>query len=984
MNSVTRIDSLNIKLTLTLSGLTRLGLILIVMLALTLAACSSSDDGGGGGGGGGDTTPPTVVETDPVDGATDVALDTMIIIKFSKEMAFGSFTGNYELSDEGGTVATTFTLDEEYGQWLTITPDANLNPNQYHTVHINDYVTDYAGNRMDGSLDFGFTTGSTTSGGNGGGGTLTTPDAPTIITAVGGTVTVSYSYPDEFTYATIYYSTSDFTDATQAVGNQLTYSSPVDLELSLVDAADTLYYIAVEVTNTTDGYSYSDISERTQITLLAPPTVTALTSVGDQVTATWNATAGVNYDIFYATNTYNLASPSGFQATGGPFTASPATFAATNCTSSRNCYIGLARVIGNVTSFLGYPMNADGTAQGLYLLIYNPGITVTSSDGYGVNLTVNMSGAPATAVYEMYYDTATGVTPDTGTAMTADAADPKKFSLDYTDYFDAAGVELTYHFVTRAKDDSLGQNAYSALSSERSDSPALTDFRLATGIVDAYTRFSLDKSFQPTRLYWGASNKVHNIALDGSEDSHTTVTLPVGNKFTLFDIEETDTYYTYQDTSPYTLHKIFNGTSVTNFEMGTAAADRVREMIQDATNLYVSTTGRISRIAKSNMTETILASGLTLAYPLAQDGVNIYYSDSSGIHYVDKAGIDAGLPAKISDKSASGYVAGSLAVDPYTSPTDLYFIQGGSGGGQIGGILGKIADPTSAATATVLHENLSAGDNLFWHNDYLYFTNTRGTFRYDLDPVPNPLEWVASAGNRAIFVHLNGLDTDIYTGSSSSLYILPDGYVHPPPLVPADTPAIATLTPEDMAANLTLAAPQPLDAYFYRGHETAGPTLVLVGSLSTGVTKIGNGLLTNGTAYNIAVTPYNISGAGTTSATSAVTPTIAPPTSVTFAEYYDAIDITTAWFNPADRNVTLKVFRSLTSGFDPGGATPINGGGAGEIFTAGAAQGASGNVSFFYSDAAITASTTYYYVIELSDATSVTTVEFVKTTPALP
>jgi glucose/arabinose dehydrogenase/PKD repeat protein len=108
---------------------------------------------------GADTAAPSVISTTPAGGATGVALNAPITVRFSEGMAAGTITpANLELRGPGGTlVGRTVTYDAA-NQAATITPSAALAASTQYTVTVRAGVTDAAGNALAADHQFSFTT----------------------------------------------------------------------------------------------------------------------------------------------------------------------------------------------------------------------------------------------------------------------------------------------------------------------------------------------------------------------------------------------------------------------------------------------------------------------------------------------------------------------------------------------------------------------------------------------------------------------------------------------------------------------------------------------------------------------------------------------------------------------------------------------------------------------------------------------------------
>jgi len=111
--------------------------------------------GGSGGGGGGDTTPPAIAAVSPINGATGVALNTVISATFTEAMDASSInTTNFEL-DHGVTGTVTY---DAVNKRAIFAPSANLAYSTTYTVTIKTGIKDSAGNALNANYTFSFTT----------------------------------------------------------------------------------------------------------------------------------------------------------------------------------------------------------------------------------------------------------------------------------------------------------------------------------------------------------------------------------------------------------------------------------------------------------------------------------------------------------------------------------------------------------------------------------------------------------------------------------------------------------------------------------------------------------------------------------------------------------------------------------------------------------------------------------------------------------
>jgi glycosidase len=96
---------------------------------------------------------PIVVSHTPADGATEVPVDTTVVINWSEPMSTGT---SFSVSGPGGAVAGSFALSNS-DTTVTFTPDAPLDPSTEYEVLVSG-TTDAGGDVQQVPTSFGFTT----------------------------------------------------------------------------------------------------------------------------------------------------------------------------------------------------------------------------------------------------------------------------------------------------------------------------------------------------------------------------------------------------------------------------------------------------------------------------------------------------------------------------------------------------------------------------------------------------------------------------------------------------------------------------------------------------------------------------------------------------------------------------------------------------------------------------------------------------------
>ena len=109
-----------------------------------------------------DTTAPLVISTDPLNGETNVVLNTTITAFFNKSMDPLTINGNSFLLMEGTNVipgTISYRLQKNASS-ASFSPTVNLSPNTIYTAILTTAVTDALGNELANDYVWSFTTGS--------------------------------------------------------------------------------------------------------------------------------------------------------------------------------------------------------------------------------------------------------------------------------------------------------------------------------------------------------------------------------------------------------------------------------------------------------------------------------------------------------------------------------------------------------------------------------------------------------------------------------------------------------------------------------------------------------------------------------------------------------------------------------------------------------------------------------------------------------
>lgn len=127
----------------------------MLMVLAMLAGCGGS--GVGSGTIESDTTAPTVSSTSPLDGASDVAVDSTVTVTFSEEMDAATITEATVTLEDAGSNPVDGSVTSS-GTTATFTPDTDLECNTTYTVRVSTGAEDLAGNQLESEYSFSFTT----------------------------------------------------------------------------------------------------------------------------------------------------------------------------------------------------------------------------------------------------------------------------------------------------------------------------------------------------------------------------------------------------------------------------------------------------------------------------------------------------------------------------------------------------------------------------------------------------------------------------------------------------------------------------------------------------------------------------------------------------------------------------------------------------------------------------------------------------------
>ncbi|WKY48724.1 Ig-like domain-containing protein [Eubacteriaceae bacterium ES3] len=146
---------------------------IITLVMINVSVFAAGGDGTGGGSGSGDGTgggsgqPLTIVASTPADGATDVAIDDVITLEFSKNVAY------LTVRDDNLTAVSIYNgetlvpaevtmaddqLEPDLRNFMTITPSEPLEEATTYTIKVEPIVTSKSGDVLESAVEINFTT----------------------------------------------------------------------------------------------------------------------------------------------------------------------------------------------------------------------------------------------------------------------------------------------------------------------------------------------------------------------------------------------------------------------------------------------------------------------------------------------------------------------------------------------------------------------------------------------------------------------------------------------------------------------------------------------------------------------------------------------------------------------------------------------------------------------------------------------------------
>ena len=253
---------------------------LVFIIALFLTAC-----GGGDSDKVSDSTAPTATAILPAVNATNVDVDTVVMVVFDEAIDPASLdTNSFQLMDGAAVVAATVVHDQ-VNDLLTLMPGAALADNTHYTAVVDAGLTDVAGNSLGSSYSWSFTTAP-------GPVTDTTAPVATALVPMGGetdidvATTVIVAFDEAIDPASLDTNSFRLMDGATVVTATVAHDQTNDLlVLTPVAAlADNTHYTAVVDAGLTDlagnsldsSYSWSFTTAPGPITDTTAPVATAL------------------------------------------------------------------------------------------------------------------------------------------------------------------------------------------------------------------------------------------------------------------------------------------------------------------------------------------------------------------------------------------------------------------------------------------------------------------------------------------------------------------------------------------------------------------------------------------------------------------------------------------------------------------------------------------------------------------------------------
>ena len=135
---------------------------LVVLSVLVITSCGGggggANEGNGNGGDIGNVVTPTILNMNPIDGSSNVAVDIILTVTFDSDIDESTVNGSsFTLSSTNGFVDGVINYDVS-SRTATFTPNANLETDVLYTATLTTVVADTSGNNLAAQFSITFTT----------------------------------------------------------------------------------------------------------------------------------------------------------------------------------------------------------------------------------------------------------------------------------------------------------------------------------------------------------------------------------------------------------------------------------------------------------------------------------------------------------------------------------------------------------------------------------------------------------------------------------------------------------------------------------------------------------------------------------------------------------------------------------------------------------------------------------------------------------
>jgi|GEM_PF-5032417 len=296
--------------------------------------------------------------------------------------------------------------------------------------------------------------------GGGGGSGVSAPAAPTGLTADAGGAEVNLDW-DNTTGATsyvIYYSTS--AGVTKLNGTQVTTTVSSHVLSGLTNGSS--YYFRVAARNSGGESALStEVSATPQVDAPSAPTNIMVTEADSQLSISWDASTGATgYDLYYSTSTGVTTGDTQVANVTSPHILS-------SLTNSTQYFLVLTATNAGGTSAIS--AEVSGTPLAATAAPNAP--TISALTGGYHEVIVSFSPVAGATSYNLYYDTMTGVSSGSGTAVMGISS---PYTLDGLDH----GTEV---FVVITAENMIGESADSNELSATPSNPQLSALQTMAG-----------------------------------------------------------------------------------------------------------------------------------------------------------------------------------------------------------------------------------------------------------------------------------------------------------------------------------------------------------------------------------------------------------------------------------------------------------------------------------------------------------------------